>query len=233
VKNKRAAILWTGGKDCNLALYEAIRQGYEIVALVSFIRKNMRFKAHSLEIIKAQAAALGYSHKLIEIAEPYELGYENAIREIQSVHQVDTIVTGDISEVNGRTNWITERCQVCGLNAHLPLWHMNRENLLVRLFSLGFEIIFSCIKQPWFTIDWLGRKMDLLVLPDLKQFHYLNSLDICGEEGEFHTLVLDGPLYRERLKIKGFTMEKEGPIMYMDSISFTKELKIENISKGS
>ena len=109
LKNNRAVVLWTGGKDSNLALYEAKNQGYDIIALISFDIGNSRFRAHPVAVMEKQANALGIPHKVIPVNEPYKESYEKAILEIKEDYQIATIITGDIAEIHGNTNWITER----------------------------------------------------------------------------------------------------------------------------
>lgn len=215
-ENKRAVVLWTGGKDCNLALYEAKNQGYDIIALISFNLGNSRFRAHPVEVMENQAKALGIPHKVIPLNEPFKDSYENAILKIKVDYQIETIITGDIAEIHGNTNWITERSRPSCLNVVLPLWHLDRNQIMDRLFSLGFKFIFSCVKEPWFTLDWLGREIDHNVLVLLREIHTLKGLDICGEQGEYHTLVLNGPLYRKKVFFDSFTCQKDGPLMYME-----------------
>lgn len=214
--NNRAVVLWTGGKDCNLALHEARKKGYEIISLITFAMGHARFRAHPIHVMKQQAVALGIPHAIIPVSEPYEKSYEDAISAIKTTYAIDTIVTGDIAEVHGTTNWITERSKPSGIHVYLPLWHLEREQILLRLFSLNFSIIFSCVKHPWFTPDWLGRKLNEQVLAELKNMHHYNGLDICGEQGEFHTLVLDGPDYTSRLSIDAFTSRHKDTIIHME-----------------
>lgn len=213
---RRAVVLWTGGKDCNLALYEAKMMGYEIVSLITFAMSNARFRAHPLAVMKKQSDALGIPHATLSLSKPYKESYEEAILQIKNHHQVDTIVTGDIAEVHGNTNWITERSKPAGINVLLPLWHLDRQQILHTLFFLGFKIIFSCVKEPWFTSEWLGKKLNTELLPALYKIHELNGLDICGEQGEYHTLVLDAPSYTKEIIIDSFTEQKEEGIMYME-----------------
>ncbi|MBD0289498.1 MAG: hypothetical protein ICV79_29375, partial [Flavisolibacter sp.] len=183
----KAVVLWTGGKDCNLALYEAKTMGFEIAALISFSGKDVQFKAHPIEIMKAQSEALDIPHAVFEIKEPYKEGYEQAIQQVKDTYRIDTIVTGDIAEIHGSTNWITDRCRPSGINVFLPLWHIDREQILLRLFSLGFKIIFSCVKPPWFRSEWLGKALDESVIVELMELNVEKGLDICGEQGEYHT----------------------------------------------
>ena len=109
---------------------------------------------------------------------------------------VETIVTGDIAEVMQQPNWITLRCKAVGLNAFLPLWQLDREEILLKLIDYNFNAIISYAKEPWFTEKWIGRKITHELIQELKELHQLNGVDICGENGEYHTIVIDGPDYQ-------------------------------------
>jgi len=214
--NKRAVVLWTGGKDCNLALYEAQLMGYEIVCLVTFAMGNARFRAHPIAVMEKQAEALGIPHAVISVNEPYKESYEEAILKVKNHYQIDTIFTGDIAEIHGNSNWITERSKPAGINVLLPLWHLDRQQLLNKIIALNFKVIFSCVKEPWFTSHWLGKELTQKTVPELNLIHELKGLDICGEQGEYHTLVLDNALYKNEIVIDSFSEQKDGEIMYME-----------------
>jgi len=211
--SKQAAALWTGGKDCNLALYEAKAAGYNITSLVTFVMGEGKFKAHPIEIMKLQAEALSLPYFLIPVGEPYKESYEKANKELKEQQGIDTLITGDIAEVHGNSNWITDRSKPAGVNVVLPLWHLDREQLLKRLFSLNFKVIFSCVKEPWFTAEWLGRELNENTVEEMRT---IDNLDLCGEQGEFHTLVLDGPSYKSAIEIESFIPQKEDEIFFMD-----------------
>ena len=211
----KSVVLWTGGKDCNLALCEAKQGGHTTASLVTFMMGDGNFKAHSIEVMKLQAEALGIPHRRIPIAEPYKESYEAAIRKLKEEEGIDTLITGDIAEIHGNSNWVTERSKPAGVNVLLPLWHLDREQILQRLLSLNFKIVLSCVKEPWFTIDWLGKELNEKTLQDLCS---IDNLDFCGEQGEYHTLVLDGPGYKSAIGIDSFTPCKENEIMYMGKL---------------
>jgi diphthamide synthase (EF-2-diphthine--ammonia ligase) len=109
--NKKAVALWTCGKDCNLALLEAKRMGYEIISLITFATGNAKFRAHPLAVVK---------------------------------------------------------------------------------------------------------KLAKEVVPELTKTHELKGLDICGEQGEYHTLMLDCPLYKKEIIIDSFSKQKNDSIMHME-----------------
>jgi diphthine-ammonia ligase len=129
-------VLWTGGKDSVLALYEARLSGYTIVNLVTFIPDRADFLAHPLPFMEAQAQALDLPHKAITISEPFRENYEKAISSIKETFEVDTLVTGDISRVDSYPNWIRECSTPSGVNALTPLWELDRRTILTRLLSL-------------------------------------------------------------------------------------------------
>jgi diphthine-ammonia ligase len=221
----RAIVLWTGGKDCNLALHEARKKGYEIIALITFTMGDGRFLAHPIQVMTQQAKALNLPHVIVPVNEPYKESYEEAIAGIKLMYDIQTIVTGDIAEIHGNTNWITERSAPSGVQVYLPLWHLEREQILQRLIALNFKTIFSCVKEPWFTSEWLGRSLTIETLHQLKILHERNGLDLCGEQGEYHTLVLDGPEYTYRLNIDSYTAQKQEEIMYMEIENLSLNIK--------
>jgi len=104
-----AAMLWTGGKDCSLALYEAGRDGYDVRCLVTFAPSNPNFLAHPPAFIKMQAQAMALPHYILPISEPFEKSYEAALCKLREKMGISTVITGDIAEVGGSPNWIRER----------------------------------------------------------------------------------------------------------------------------
>jgi len=212
------AVSWTGGKDSSLALYETERSGYRIDCLVTFAPSRERFLAHPLAFMKLQAQALGLPHYVITVEEPYEQGYENAIASLKQERGIGALVTGDIGEIAGHPpNWMANRSARCGINLLRPLWHRDRLELLNRLLSLGFKIIFSYIKRTWFTKEWLGLELSPDSITRLRELSERTGLDMCGEQGEYHTLVLDGPQFKKSIKINAFSRHVDDSIIYISS----------------
>jgi uncharacterized protein (TIGR00290 family) len=210
------AVSWTGGKDSSLALYEAEVTGCEVECLVTFAPHQERFLAHPLALMSLQARALALPHYVIEVEQPYEGGYENAISSLKKERGIDALVTGDISEVAGHeSNWMADRCERCGVDMLSPLWHRDRLELLNRLLSLGFKAVFSCVKRPWFTEEWLGLELSHGSLESLCELSERTGLDICGEQGEYHTLVLDMPRFRRSIEIVSYSKHVNDSTMYI------------------
>jgi diphthine-ammonia ligase len=211
-----AAILWTGGKDSSLALYEATLLGYEIVSLATFAPVKPEFLAHPIGFMKYQAEALSLPHHTLEVNEPLKESYEKAIEFLREEHGITTLITGDIAEVDGHPNWIRECSERSGVDVLTPLWGCNRVELLNRLISYKFKIIFSCVKKPWFTDDWLGMELNKDSLEQLCTINAETGLDICGERGEYHTLVLDGPSFKKSIHISAYLKRARDFLMYID-----------------
>jgi uncharacterized protein (TIGR00290 family) len=159
---------------------------------------------------------LDLPHHVITVEEPYERSYENAISSLKEKHGIDTLVTGDISEIAGHdTNWMADRSAHCDVDLLRPLWHRDRLELLNRLLSLRFKILFSCVKRPWFTEDWLGLELSQSSIEGLSELSRRTGLDMCGEQGEYHTSVLDGPRFKKIIRIVSYSKHVDDSIMYI------------------
>jgi diphthine-ammonia ligase len=123
---QNAAMLWTGGKDSAMALFEARQNSYHIRYLVTFAPPEPDFLAHPLEFIKMQAQALALPHYFLPISKPFEQNYEAGLCKLRDKMGVNCIVTGDIAEVDGHPNWIRERGRPVGLSVYTPLWGRDR-----------------------------------------------------------------------------------------------------------
>lgn len=212
----KCAVLWTGGKDSALALYESQLMGYDVAQLVTFAPIGGKFLAHPLNFMAYQAEALGLPHAVIEIKEPFKQSYEDAIRALKNQENIDVLITGDIAEVDGLPNWIRECSQPAFMDVSTPLWNLDRTTIANRLVSSGFEVIFSCVKKPWFTADWVGKPLNADTFERLQEMHRETGLDICGEQGEYHTLVLDGPSFKKRIQIESYSVVQQDSLMTID-----------------
>jgi len=210
---KNAAVSWTGGKDCNLALLKAWRNpAYRVTCLVVFCPPEARFRAHPLPLMRAQASSLSLPFRSVvfpqDAAKDYKQAYIDGIQSLTELHGVEVIVTGDMDLVGSmQRNWIEECVEsVPGASVYLPLWKADRESILGELVEEGFHVIFSCVKTPYFDASWIGRTLDLQRIQAIQklcqsQFENVKPLDLGGENGEYHTMCVNGPLYRSRVKV--------------------------------
>lgn len=221
----RATVLWTGGKDSALAFYKARLAGYKIVNLLTFVPEKADFLAHPLPFMKYQAEALGISHYEAVVDAPLEEAYENAIRSFKKQHGVEALITGDIAEIDGQPNWVRQRGINSNIDVIAPLWNADRNAIFIEMLFCGFKAIISCIKRGSLAEKWLGKELDKRALNDLRKLNSETGLDICGENGEYHTLVLDGPIFKKQLVIGNYSKQENDSLMYIrpDNITLTEK----------
>jgi diphthine-ammonia ligase len=212
---QNAAMLWTGGKDSSMALYEASQNGYDVRCLVTFAPPAPDFLAHPLGFIKMQAQALALPHHVFSISAPFEKSYETSLSRLRDEMGIHCVVTGDIAEVDGNPNWIRARCDSIGMSVHTPLWGRDRSALLRQLLDRGFKARFSCAHTRWLDESWIGRELDDAAITELRVIHEQTGLDLCGEEGEYHTLVVDGPQFTRGIDIRAYSKRAADSLAYM------------------
>jgi uncharacterized protein (TIGR00290 family) len=184
---------WSGGKDSCLALYRAMAAGAKPRFLLSMLREDgARSRSHGLEpvVLKAQAASLGIP--LVTRAaswSEYESVFIAALQELKDAG-VQAGVFGDIDLADHRL-WEEKVCAAAGIEAYLPLWQTDRLALLGEFLVLGFEATIVAINGEKLDESYLGRVID----PDLVHEFADLGIDPSGEEGEYHTVVTNGPIF--------------------------------------
>lgn len=199
-----------------MALLEAERQGYGVRCLATFAPSEPNFLAHPLSIIKLQAQALGLPHHILPVSAPFDKTYEAGLRWLQSHIGIDCVVTGDIAEIDGHPNWILERSRVVGIDAYRPLWGRDRNVLLQQLIDQGFKAYVSFVQTSELDEKWVGRALDSHAIHELNIISANNRLDLCGENGEYHTLVADGPFFTRQIAIPAYSVRTAGSVAYME-----------------
>lgn len=193
----KAAVLWTGGKDSALAFQVSLNL-HDIRRLICFVpADNRQFFAHPTELIELQAQKIGMPIEFVPISEPYKLSYRQQIETIRDTG-IETLITGDISTVGGMPNWIDEVAEGL-IEVYKPLWELDRQAILDRLISNKFKVICSLAYKKHFQQTIAGRYLDAELISELKQL----PIDACGEQGEYHTWVLDAPFFKESVQLEG------------------------------
>jgi len=210
---------WSGGKDSCFACYRAICRGYDISYLVNFISKEYkRVSFHGTEdkLIQLQAEALGLP--LLQ-KETTGNGYEQEFKEaVQSLipNGVKGMIFGDIY-LQEHKDWVKRVCGELGIEAVEPLWEEEPERILLDFIDAGFEAIIVSAKANLFGKEWIGQKIDRDFFKYLKE----NSIDICGENGEYHTLVVDGPMFKKKIRItEKKSITREG-YWFLDTVEYS------------
>lgn len=201
-KNMKEVIAsWSGGKDSCLATYRALQGGYKVSYLANTISKEYgRVRFHGLEdkVIQMQAQALGIPLLQKETtAEEYEKEFKANIKRVIS-DDINGIVFGDI-HLRSCLAWANKVCKDLGVEAIEPLWGQEPEKIFLDFIKSGFKAVVVSTQADLLGKEWVGRKLDKLFLKDIK---CLNNIDICGENGEYHSLVVDGPIFKKKIDIK-------------------------------
>lgn len=200
-------VSWTGGKDGCFACYKAMLEGYEVSYLLNFSDMN-KTASHNLnqDLLSAQSRALG-----IPISQTDFLSYEQEFeRVIRNLNARGAGIEGAVFGHIGTHRSLVDRiCRDLDIELLLPLWNCNSETILSDFIDAGFEAIVVSAKADLLGDEWLGRTIDEDFVSDLRSFH--NGLDVCGENGEYHTFVTDGPLFKNRIRIiNSETIMKDG-----------------------
>lgn len=189
-------VSWSGGKDSYLSLLKARDRGLNILSLLTFMAPGGRSRSHSVEkkLLENQADSLGIDLNMEEVSWP---GYENGFIKVSERLKEKGAgggVFGDINLVRHR-EWVEGMCQRCGLVPYLPLWGMTEKEVLMELLQRKASLLIVSLRHDLINEDWLGEKLDM-------NFYNMcldRGLSPCGENGEYHTLVVNGPLFKKPL----------------------------------
>ncbi|KAG0166900.1 hypothetical protein DFQ28_006936 [Apophysomyces sp. BC1034] len=190
---RKAAISFTGGKDCTLALHRVVNQGFSVAVLVTFCPPtDTRFRSHPLPIVEQQANALGIPHRLCIVQGPdYLSSYRENIQQLHAEYGIDALVTGDVFPVC--SNFMERAVQNTNVELVRPLWQCDRSVLLQEMWDQSFNIMITCVRTRKFCEEDVAfASIGQELTPD-----WIKTVGQggAGEHGEFHTMVLDAPLF--------------------------------------
>lgn len=203
-RNNKAFVSWSGGKDCCLSLYYALRDKKDIKYLVSIFDHTGRIGVHSLtpNIIEMQALAIGIPliQRRVNVTN-YDRVFACILHQLKR-EGIDSGVFGDVNDGNGHAKvdrgWIDRVCRTANVIPYLPLWSKSKEEIFRELIELGFEVLIIRADNDNLGKKFLGRKVDIELLEEFKHRSIQSS---TGEVGYYHTLAIDGPIFKRRLEI--------------------------------
>lgn len=211
----KLGILFSGGKDSTYAAYLAKKYGHELVCLISLISKNkdsFMFHTPAIEITSQQAKLMKIPQILIKTSGEKEkelVDLEKSIKEALKKYKIGGIVTGAVESVY-QASRIQKICNDLKIECFNPLWQKDQIELLNELIKNKFEIILTGVAAYPLDKKWIGRRINdefILEVSKLKEKYDLNP---AGEGGEFESLVLDCPLFKNKLKLKLIHVVGEG-----------------------
>ncbi len=194
---------WSGGKDCCFAVYRAMTNGLKLRYLVNMVTEDgERSRSHGLAAWVIQMQAQSISIPLLQphtTRDNYETVFKDTLHTFKQ-EGIDGGVFGDI-DFNEHRQWIERICRETDMVPYLPLWEISQGKIMREFIGLGFEAIVVAAKADLFGEAILGRKVDLNFLQYLDELGKTKPSTPCGEAGEYHTLVIDGPIFQKRVEI--------------------------------
>ena len=195
---EKVLVCWSGGKDSALALHEIQRAGcYEVVSLLTTVTEDYdRVSMHGVRrcLLEQQAASLGLPLEVVFIPKDCSNDvYESRMREAllwMKSQGVSAVVFGDIFLEDLRQYREANLARI-GLKALFPLWKQNTVDVAYQFITLGFKAVTTCVDNHCLDRSFVGQFFDDKFLSQLP-----SSADPCGENGEFHTFVFDGPIFQ-------------------------------------
>ena len=202
MKPMRLAGLLSGGKDSVYAARLTQLEGHTLSYLVSLRSKNpdsYMFHTVNIDLARLQAEAWNIEHReaVTEGEKEEEL---TDLKKALSELDIDGIITGAIAS-NYQRERIDKIADALGLKHLSPIWGRNREELLSEMMDSGMEIIFSAVAAHGLDKTWLGETLDQERVKRLKNLSEKFGVDMCGEGGEYESLVIDAPWFSKRIEI--------------------------------
>jgi len=206
--------LFSGGKDSTMAAYWAVKNGHKIVCLITLISESSEsymFHVPNIEWTKYQAEAMNIPQimKKTKGEKEEELkDLKNALIQAIKKYKIEGITAGALAS-NYQKKRIEKICHELNIECIAPYWNYGDEKYMHEIVENNFEVIITSVSAEGLTPDILGKKIDHDLIEKLKKIRQKNRININGEGGEYETFVLDCPLFRKRLVLRDFFIQKD------------------------
>lgn len=195
---------WSGGKDSCYALMLTLEKGENnLEVLLNMMNENDEIsRSHGLtkNLLDQQAEALDVPIlKIPSSWSEYETRYISALKELKSEYNIDAVVFGDI-DLEPHREWEEKVCSSAELEAFLPLWKQDRKELVYAMIDNGIKAIISSCNTT-LGENFLGKEITKELVEEME----ILGVDACGENGEYHTIVTDCPLFSKPVELPSFS----------------------------
>ncbi len=196
---KKALFNWSSGKDSALALYKILQNPeFKIEYLLTSV--NQQFKRISMhgvrvELLQQQAESIGITLEIMEIPEMptmevYESVMQQTLEKLKN-KGISHSVFGDIFLEDLR-QYREDKLATMGFEGVFPIWRIPTKELIQEFISLGFQTVVVCVNERYLDKSFVGKIINQQFIDDLPE-----NVDVCGENGEFHTFCFDGPIFQK------------------------------------
>jgi len=205
----KAVALFSGGKDSLYAVYLAEKQGVTVDHLLTLLPTLPWPSPHAenVEALKILAESMRKQHTIVDFKK------EGAFVEALESLEVDALIAGDIN-VEAHLAGLKDVCNKTGLELLEPIYGRDTSKLFSEIFGLGFKALITGVNLKYLGEEWLG-----FVISEESGAGFLSkigSVDPLGENGEFHTLVLECPLYAKPFKVKSVEKKQAKDMVYLN-----------------
>lgn len=197
LKGKKFIASYSGGKDSILAIHRAIQSGLVPLGLITTYNTDANrswFHGVTEHLLHKVSDSLAIPLTLIKTSgEKYEENFEKTLSDAKS-NGAEVCVFGDI-DIEGHLEWCTLRCEKTGLIPYFPLCKEERKKLVYEFIDSGFSAIITIVNTTYISEDFLGKVLSREVADSIER----SGADICGENGEYHTFVFNGAIFKNKI----------------------------------
>ncbi|ANF22038.1 TIGR00289 family protein [Thermococcus piezophilus] len=195
----RVAVLYSGGKDSNYALYWVLKQGFEVKYLVSMVSEredSYMYHVPNIHLTELQAKAIG-----IPLIKGFTSGEKEKevedLKEVLEGLRIDGVVAGALASEYQKKR-VDRVAGELGLESFAPAWHRDPVDYMREIIEI-FDVVFVGVSAYGLDEKWLGRKVDEKALEELIKINKKYGIHVAGEGGEFETFVRDAPFFKARV----------------------------------
>lgn len=211
MSKQKAALFWSGGKDAALVYWlNSQNKHYEIECLITTVNTDDEVAMHQvpMEIIRAQAKSM--EMPLLEMKIPpfsknevYEAAFQKTVIDARSKFGIEYLLFGDIY-LEGIKEYREKLVAKSGLEAAYPLWGKDTKMLFDTLLKAKMKAITVVVDDTKLSASWLGKKLDQKFKRD-----YPEALDLCGEDGAYHSFVYNAPFMKKQIALPDFEQKSK------------------------
>ena len=197
MNKEKVVVSFSGGKDSTLSLYRMIKNGYKVIGLLVTFDNQNDSCFHRIPKDILQEVSKELEIPLIEVdcsdGKVYEEEFERALKSAKD-KGAEICVFGDI-DIEAHKKWCLDRCNAAGIKGKFPLWQEDRESLTNEFIDYGFKAVIKKMNLKALGEEFLGKELTKDVVNEVKNL----GCDPSGENGEYHTLVFDGPIFKKEV----------------------------------